>query len=82
MKLIIVLTYIGHLVLQHSSSDQLKHLWEEYDKIQIVIERLSDLQGHESCVLSRTEKFPCFKKWLQENGASCFDNVSVEVVIC
>lgn len=65
------------LVLQYNSSEQLKYLWEEYDKIQVIIGCIVDLQGHQTHVYNRTEKIPCFEKWLQDNGAKYFDSVNV-----
>ena len=62
------------LVLQNSSSDRLKVLWEEYDHIQDRIAGLRDLQRPGiSNVTRRAEKMPFFEKWLQEYGAVYVD---------
>ena len=65
-----------HLVLQGSSSNQLGALWEDYDRIQVIISRLRDLQGcPSSSVPKRAEKIPCFEKWLQDHGVVFADKV-------
>lgn len=68
-------------VLQNSSSEQLGSLWEEYDKIQVLIYQLRDLQ---SCpqgahAIKRADNLPTFEKWLQDHGAVYCDNVSTVV---
>lgn len=66
-------------VLQHNSSDQLKSLWDEYDRIQVIIEQLRDLQAHPASEISRSEKIPSFEEWLQGHGAVYFENVSLAI---
>lgn len=57
------------VVLKHNSSEQLVSLWDEYDKIQVIIQRLQDLQGKDTIVPSRMDKIPTFEKWLRDHGA-------------
>ena len=65
------------LVLQYKSSEQLKYLWEEHDKIRVIIGHIVNLQGHQTSAFNRTEKIPSFQKWLEDNGAKTFDSVRV-----
>ena len=65
------------VVLQHSSSEQLATLLDEYDKIQLIIERLRDLQSQPDAqvVTNRQDSLPSFEKWVQSHGANYQDNV-------
>lgn len=76
-NIIIIGLCVPFIVLQHNSSDQLRSLWDEYDKSQVIIERLRDLQGHLTPNMSRTEKILSLEKWLQDNGAVYINAVRV-----
>lgn len=66
-------------MLQHNSSDQLKSLWDEFDKIQVIIQRIRDLQGHVNpSVLNHRQEIPAFEKWLLDNGSVYSATVSIE----
>lgn len=69
------------LVLQGSASEQLVSLWDEYNKIEVVISRLRDLQNTQHSLSNknqnRAENLPIFEKWLQGHGAVYGDSVGV-----
>ncbi len=65
------------IVLQHSSSEQLDVLLGEYDKMQLLIGRLRDLQNQPEAgaVTNREDCLPSFEKWVQSHGVNYQDNV-------
>lgn len=62
-------------VLQNDSSEQLVSLWDEYDRMQVLVCRLRDLQSTGHVVTNRAEKMPDFERWLELHGASYTGNV-------
>ena len=63
-------------MLQNDSSEQLISLWDEYDRIQVLVHRLREQQ--ECPILKdRAEKMPDFERWLEIHGAVYSGNVGV-----
>lgn len=50
-------------------------LWEEYDKIQVCIHKLRELQGIRHTPTNRADNLPAFEHWLKKHGAVYRDNV-------